>query len=44
MLDSGGMRGDPRTDDGYIEKLLEEPEPGAIDSYVPNGGDVKTLA
>jgi hypothetical protein len=38
------MSGDSRTDDGYIEKLLEEPEPAPIDSYVPNGGDVKALA
>ena len=41
VMDCGSMRGDPRTDDGYIEKQLEEPEPAAIDSYVPNGGEVK---
>lgn len=38
------MRGDPRADDPYIERQVEEPEAAAVDSYVPNGGDIKGLS
>jgi hypothetical protein len=44
IMDSGNMRGDPRADDAYIEREVEEPGAAAIDSYVPNGGDVKGLS
>lgn len=43
-MDCGSMRGDPRADDSHIEREVEEPPAAAVDSYVPNGGDVKGLS
>ena len=44
VMESGNMRGDPRSDDTFIERQVEEPQAAAVDSYVPNGGDLKGLS